>query len=74
MIPASHFVHVIQAERERDLERWQRARHARSEEDPSVGDHRWNRLRAALGLRRRLGRHATALVPCDDSVACTACC
>ena len=30
MIPSSYFIHMIQAERERDLERWQRVREARA--------------------------------------------
>jgi hypothetical protein len=45
MIPSSHFVHVIQAERERDLERWQRTRAA------DIGQRR--RPRASLGDRLR---------------------
>ena len=45
MIPSSHFIHVIQAERERDLERWQRTRAA------ALGERR--RPRASLGDRVR---------------------
>ena len=38
MIPISHFVHVIQAERERDLARWQRSHAADLSEQPASGD------------------------------------
>lgn len=74
MIPANYFAHVIQAERERDLERWQRVRDARAAMRPRPGWSRMARLRGALEPLRRLGRPMSASIASDDCTASAACC
>jgi hypothetical protein len=60
MIPISHFIHVIQAERQRDLEHWQRARAAalsgQRRAAPSLGE----RMRTAFGSWRLASRPEVA--------------
>ena len=50
MVPSSFFIHVIEAERQRDLERWQRARMAAlgARTAPHPGD-RWSASSGAYG-------------------------
>jgi hypothetical protein len=75
MIPSSHFIHVIQAERERDLERWQRTRAAdlgeRRRPMTSLGE----RLRTALGSWRLVSRPEVAPASrTERSTGMAACC
>lgn len=49
MIPSSHFIHVIQAERERDLERWQLVRAAYNSEQRRPAPSLVGRVRSTLG-------------------------
>lgn len=75
MIPSSHFIHVIQAERARDLERWQLARSAaisqRRRPMTSLGE----RLRTALGFWRVVSRPEVAPASrTERSTGIAACC
>jgi hypothetical protein len=75
MIPTSHFIHVIQAERERDLKRWQLARAAALSEQrravPSLGE----RVRTALGSRGLAIRPEVAPTSCTErTTGIVACC
>ncbi len=74
MIPASHFVHVIQAERQRDLERWQLTRDARSVYRLPANVGQSNGLRARLDPRRWLDRAASTTLTSSDRVAAPAAC
>ncbi len=55
MIPISHFVHVIQAERERELARWQRSHAADLSEQPGPATSLARRVGAALRSRGLIG-------------------
>jgi hypothetical protein len=75
MIPISHFIHVIQAERERDLERWQLARAAalsgRQRPAASLGE----RMRTAFVSWRLATRSEVASASCTErSTGIVACC
>jgi hypothetical protein len=74
MIPSSHFIHVIQAERERDLQRWQLARSGALSERPRPTTSLGGRLRTALGSLRLAGRpevaHASGAERTSSIVAC----
>jgi hypothetical protein len=78
MIPTSHFIHfihVIQAEREVELRRWQLAREAtlskRQRHTTSFAD----RVRAAFGTRSLASRPGMPYAPHTDRAASiTPCC
>jgi hypothetical protein len=74
MIPASHFVHVIQAERQRDLERWQLTRDARSGDRLPADPVQPSGRRALLDPRRWLVRPAATILTTSDRVATPAPC
>jgi hypothetical protein len=79
MIPAGLFVQVIQAERQRDLERWERVRAAKAA--VSDGPARRSTLRARVAFRPGrwlgrpgLGRARRTAPPCPEHAAGSAAC
>ncbi len=75
MIPSSHFIHVIQAERERDLERWQLAHSAALSERRRPTTSLVERLRTALGSWRLASRPEVAPVSgAERTTGIVACC
>ena len=79
MVPSSFFVHVIEAERQRDLERWQLTRLATlgaprsTSRRPAVSLAR--RVRAALGSRSLSGQPSTTRAPgAETTNGAVACC
>jgi len=74
MIPPSHFVHVIQSEREQDLRRWRRIHEARAAARSRQGTGRVARLLATIDRRDRGARPAPVTVACEGSIATAACC
>jgi hypothetical protein len=78
MVPSSFFIHVIQAERQRDLERWQLARQAAPGASRSAsrrpGVSLARRVRSVLGSRGLVGEphptHAPSTEPTTGVVAC----
>ncbi len=74
MIPPSYFVHVIQSEREQDLQRWRRIHEARAAAHSREGIGRVARLLATIDRRARGARPASVTIACDGSIAPAACC
>jgi len=75
MIPISHFMYVIQAERERDLERWQLARAAALSETRRPAASLSDRVRMALGSWSLAVRPEDTRAPSTErSTSIVACC
>ena len=67
MVPSSFFIQVIQAERQRDLERWQLT-HLAALDAPRAASRRTavslaQRVRTALGSRGSAGQPSTSRAP-----------
>jgi len=74
VIHASLFLDVIQAERQLDLERWQRVHDARPASRTAPHDGRLARLRASRDPRRWLARPLSTTITSDDGAAMSAAC
>jgi hypothetical protein len=79
MVPSSLFVHVIEAERQRDLERWQLARLATLSAERSTSRRPAaslvQRVWAALGAWSLSGRSAVGCAPgAETTNGAVACC